>query len=142
MKHLPLRIYVAGASNEREDRAKPVMRELRDLGLVITHDWTSSMDNPVVGPDHALTPEQKRKYTEVDLLGVRTADFMLLLVPYNHSAGAWVELGFAFGLNIPVIACGGGDKRLSNIFISKACREFDLDAQGVKFLYDLQVERG
>jgi hypothetical protein len=91
------RVYVAGASSERNERAKPVIAALKAAGYEITHDWTVAVDyeeNHPIDDDSQTT----RLYdcAKDDYEGVRTADVFVLLAPQKLSTGAWFEFGVAF----------------------------------------------
>lgn len=92
-KVTPIQVYVAGASSERNERAKPVIAKLQALGFHITHDWTTSVDmnerNPITDTNVL------RKCAENDYNGVKNCEMFVLLSPANASTGAWVELGIA-----------------------------------------------
>ena len=105
-----MKVYVAGASAERNERAIPAMKALRKMGGVVTYDWTIDVNQNGVADE--FVPEDIRfKCAIKDLNAIRTADYVWLLVPENYSTGAWVELGYALGMNVPVIATGKQAKR-------------------------------
>lgn len=143
MNHQPLRIYVAGASVERRERAIPAIASLLTAGLEVTHDWTAEMEK-YTNPEHSDedVPETTRKRCAVlDLNGVRTADFVLLLAPNERgSSGAWIEMGFALGLQVPLVISGPRARR--SIFASLAYALFETDEEAIKHLVEVQRERG
>ena len=105
-----LRIYVAGASVEVDLCAEYIGR-LRDVGAVITHDWTPSV-RANGGAAEASIPQADRMTMVInDLAGVAAADAMWLLVPEWQTIGAWVELGYARGGRIPVHVSGPHSRR-------------------------------
>lgn len=98
-------VYVAGASAEVQ-RCERFMRAVRGIGCEVAHDWTAE----VLGedrPDHAIPDVEARQYVSTDLLGVARSDVLVVLVPYDYTTvGAWVELGYALGLEVPVMLVG------------------------------------
>lgn len=100
-----LKVYVAGASKERYERAIPMMERLRAGGVDVTHDWTVGMTG---APDSSLSLEERAQYAAEDIRGVLAADVVAFLAPLKgaSSIGAWVELGIALGAGKPVFAAG------------------------------------
>ncbi len=88
-----LRIYVAGASTERE-RVARYMGALRDAGWEITEDWCASEASLGV-EDGDLDEETARRVAMRDLDGVHRADVFWLVAPERPSFGACTELGYA-----------------------------------------------
>ena len=138
----PLKVYVAGSSKERNERAIPIIKQLRRAGLIITHDWTVDMQQ-YSSPQHSdvLVPEETRiRCSDDDMNAIRHAHYVLLLSPDERgSSGAWTEFGFALGCAVPVIVTGAGNKR--TIFTSKASRLFDNDVDGAAYLIELHQRR-
>jgi hypothetical protein len=130
------KVYVAGASSERNERAKHVMAALKAAGYVITHDWTTSVDMNC-GPDHQPIVDDATltKCAEDDYLGVVVADIFVLLAPQNASTGAWVELGIALGKLGPARIYIAGDisKCIFALLIPKHHR-FATDVQLIEYL--------
>lgn len=118
-----MKVYVAGASSERVERAKVVMAAIREAGLEVTHDWTIGMTG---SPDSSLSQEDRAKFAEDDIQGVLDADVIAFLAPLkgNQSTGAWVEFGIAIGLDKPVFASGDLER---SIFCERAI-QFPSDA--------------
>ena len=130
-----LNVYVAGSVRERMERAVPVIAQLRAAGVEITLDWTTDIDPSASESrsDADVPDDVRRRAAEDDMDGVRRADFVLLLAPDERgSSGAWVELGVALALKIPVVVTGQMARR--TIFTSMAHRVFATDAEGVSFL--------
>lgn len=130
-----IRVYVAGAWIERETRAIPVIKALREAGVTITHDWTldSNEVSNAATSDSELAKEYRLEHAKLDQQGVFTADYVLLLAPTERGAsGAWTEFGMALGKGIPVIVAGGQPR--CTLFTELAIRIFDTDAEGVAFL--------
>lgn len=94
---LPKSIYVAGSSRERE-LVSAYQTALKAAGWWLAHDWVAQM-NACHIPDVDLPIEAQRRYAEQDLAGVRRAQVFWLLVPSTPSIGAYVELGYALGLD-------------------------------------------
>lgn len=96
-----MRIYIAGSSREIE-RAERAIKAVRELGHTITVDWPAAMRAEAANGkgDHALTPEEQKRYAEADLDGVAGADLVWLLIPdrENPSVGAWFEAGYALAI--------------------------------------------
>ena len=87
-----LRIYVAGASTERE-RVARYMGALRDAGWEITEDWCASEAS--LGVDDDLDDVTATAVARRDLNGVDRADVFWLVAPERPSFGACTELGYA-----------------------------------------------
>lgn len=92
-------IYVAAASSELE-RAKAIMKRLRDAGFTVTSTWVETITN--VGdanPMHA-SQEDRAKWSMDDLNQVMDAQVLWLLIPPRgvSTDGANVELGFALAM--------------------------------------------
>lgn len=100
-----LRIYVAGASAE-VDMVAGYIGRLRNAGAVITHDWTPSVRGSCGAADVDMSAGLRMSLVSGDLAGIAAADVMWLLVPEATTIGAWVELGYARGLGIPVHVSG------------------------------------
>lgn len=127
-----MRVYVAGAWIEREARAVKVIKQLRDAGVTITHDWTTDDNNvsSAAKSDAELPKEYRLKHAEADMRGVLSADFVLLLAPTDRGAsGAWAEFGIAIGANVPVVVAGGTMNR--TIFTELARANYKTDQEGV-----------
>jgi nucleoside 2-deoxyribosyltransferase len=138
-----LKVYVAGGSVERAERTVPMIRALRQEGIEITWDWTIVMDKHTAAPysDDQVPESVRRRCTELDINGVRQADFLLLLAPNQRgSSGAWVELGLAIAWGLPIIVCGPGNRR--SIFTSRAYQLFETDEEGLEFLVQVHREKG
>ena len=112
-----MKIYVAGASRERNERAKPVIKALREAGIEITYDWTQNVDQyPPDSP--APSDEYLQNCAQEDHDGVVNADQILVLLPEDsHSTGAWAELGIALGSCVPVMVSGSPQALKKCIFL-------------------------
>jgi len=115
-----MKCYVAGASAERGEVSK-YMQLLRDAGIAITLDWIALIDEDGGVSNEGLTSVRRHQLAKADLQGVADADVVWLMVPRNYSAGAWVELGYALGIEKIVVASGNYER---SIFTSKCHCEF------------------
>ncbi len=96
------RIYVAGGSAERLTLARPWMLRLRESGLEISHDWTFSE-----GYERHYSLAERQRNAYLDLQGVASADLLWALVPEERGNGGQpTEVGYAYGLNIPIVLSG------------------------------------
>ncbi len=120
----PLRVYVAGSSREL-DRVRLAMDKLRFAGVAITHDWTDSVLEVGSANPEGATQADRAQWAWEDLRGVKDADILWVLWPDYVSAGACVELGYAFALNKRVIISGGSPGQ--SIFTSLG-EYYDTDA--------------
>lgn len=113
--------YVAASSRQMAE-AESMMDALRERGIRITVDWVVHV-RADGSANRGLSEGQRRAAAEHDLLGVECADIVVLLVPPEGvpTAGAWVEIGYALALQIPVHAIG--DCEVS-IFTS-LCRQWN-----------------
>lgn len=91
-----MKIYLAGASQEHE-QASQFMAKLREIGHVITHDWTESIREHGSGNDHKVNHGTRAYHSDKDLGGIEDAEAFWLVCPSeeNSTKGAWVELGYA-----------------------------------------------
>ncbi len=102
------RIYLSGKYEDWERAASYIMELERELGCVMTHNWTTEKARQLGATDAAVC----------DIDGVRQCDILLVVLedsqhPYR---GTFCELGVALGLQKPVILCnlaGGDDPRLT-----------------------------
>lgn len=133
-----LRVYVAGAWLEQATRAKPILRMLRDRGILITHDWTLPDGHPqlegreeIVKSEYGLDPRTRRGYALADLRGVREADLVLLAIPQweARGAGCFFEAGYAVRAGTPLMIAGPNWK--ATIFAELAINCFETDEEAV-----------
>ena len=126
-------VYVAGASSERAERAKPVMQALTNAGFRITHDWTEACDMHGANNEHGtLSAEELAACAYADLNGVRTADILVLLAPEKPSTGAWAELGIALMSGCRIFIAGPCDQCIFTWL--PQCQKFGTDEELVRFL--------
>ncbi|MEM9072848.1 MAG: hypothetical protein AAGE52_30355 [Myxococcota bacterium] len=90
-------VYVAASSKELE-RARAAMERVRQHPtLTLAFDWT-------MGFGELAIPWSQIARTE--LAAIRRSDLFWLLGPGERRTDAWVEVGTALGLRIPVYASG------------------------------------
>lgn len=122
-----LKIYLAGASKDLAE-LKPLLRELREMGHEISHDWTVDIEAAgSASPDDrgACALSAMR-----DLRAVRDADVVWLRAPKatSTSTGAWVEVGAAIASGVPVVSSGDVSRC---IFSELFARRFDNDDEAL-----------
>jgi hypothetical protein len=139
---MALKVYVAGAWVEQNERAKPMIARLQAAGVIVTHDWTApnGFVEDGVGGDSKLTDEARKKYALADLRGVFDAELVWLLAANSQGAcGSWVELGAALTARMLRANMGpiepfvivSGPKNKRTIFTEIADRLFDTDAEAL-----------
>ena len=91
-------LYVAGKWADKHI-IKTYMNFFTKEGHVITHDWT------VVEEEDKRTREDLAKYAELDVQGVKKADYLIILItdPEYAYRGTSCELGVALACQKPVI---------------------------------------
>ena len=109
-----MKIYIAGASKELETAEKWI-KECKDIGIEITHDWTLDILASFHDPTQYESPEKLRQCAQKDYEGVIHADVFWALSTEGLSRGLHTEAGVALkrGGNITVVS--GPDWR-RNIF--------------------------
>jgi nucleoside 2-deoxyribosyltransferase len=109
-----LRVYVAGSSLQIE-RVKAAQRALEERGHVVSHDWSSLIEehgaNPLDASDKQIT-----QWASDDLHGVYNADVVWLLMPSDGGFGAAVALGYALAHSKPVVISGAYARSIFTIF--------------------------
>lgn len=92
-----MKVYVAGAWVEKDQRAVPIMHRLREAGVEITHDWTKDEhQSSAARSDADMKPVDRFERANADQKGVVEADCVWLLAPHERGAsGAWTEFGMA-----------------------------------------------
>jgi hypothetical protein len=102
-----VKVYVAGSSGERT-LVSSFMRRLEAAGHTITKDWTEAVEAKALAGrvDSDLSDEERAMHAQADLDGIDAADVVWLLAPASGSTGAWVELGYAFGLLTCTVVSG------------------------------------
>jgi hypothetical protein len=90
-----MKVYVATAFVEKLT-AKYWMNRLREIGVTITHDWTTA-EQPARG-ELELPIDEQRQHARADVQGVIDADVVWVLAPAQGGTGCWFEMGVAHGL--------------------------------------------
>lgn len=93
------RVYVAGSFSNRGYIKKKWITPLSKQ-FTITHDWTSSECGE-------RSPLQNQKFALSDYEGVKTADFIVVIMNKRQSLkhayrGTFFEMGVAYGLKKPI----------------------------------------
>ena len=137
MKHeQPPTLYVAGASKEVAT-IRAYVETLRQLGYEITHDWTEQVANSKM-PDHEYADHDRARFALEDTQGVIKAKYFWLVIPENHSLGAWIELGCAIASKSVIIV--SGDFRKS-IFLEHAHHKFQKHEEALSYFRGKMVSR-
>lgn len=114
----PMVVYVAGTTR-RPRRAETAMDAIRlEPTLELAHDWLAEIAGETK-PDAELTDDDRVRYALGDLAAVQRSDVLWLLATEETvglGRGAWVELGFAYGLAAaggpaPLVVVSGGAHR-------------------------------
>jgi nucleoside 2-deoxyribosyltransferase len=91
-----MRIYVAsGLDNASKPEFQKLLQDIRDLGHALTYEWWTHGSMK----DHS--DQQICLTAERELYGIETADLVIVWLP--GGGGTHVEMGYAFGLMIPVL---------------------------------------
>lgn len=116
-----MKLYVAGNPNDSDGigamRITHTMRQLRNAGHEITHDWTREVLNP---------RPSRRSIAEADVRGVEAAD-ALVLVDADRGWGMYVEFGIAVARRIPIIVI---EPRYHQVFYSLPQVRLVMDVDG------------
>ena len=114
-------IYLSGASAELS-LCEQWRDELILSGFILTLDWMRKIRNIGIADTH-LDAEEQRHIARMDLQGVQDSEIFWLILPEtSHTFGAWVELGYALGLqDRPSIVISG---RWRSIFDQLADHRF------------------
>ena|ERR1700687_3900051 len=144
-----MRIYVAGAWVEKEERARPAMVKLRAAGHEITYDWIPSLERCAeleaagINSDAGLSGADRLRFAVADRDGVLTADLLWVLCSNTQAgAGHWVELGIAIGARCRRHELGGflprivvsGAKRNRTIFTALADCSMEHDEDALQWI--------
>lgn len=126
-----MRIYVCGGSSEM-DVAAEYMRQLREMGHTITHDWVSIIRaNGGNGNPRNASHKDRHQWSTDDIRGIETADIVWAILPAQTSFGCAFEIGYAVGHGPSVIV--SGDWR-ATIFSSYARARFNEHAHAIRWL--------
>ena len=126
----PIRVYVAGASNELS-RARAAMEAINDTpGCQVAHDWVSIVERSTCAERDIPRPAAA-ELAGADLSAVVRCDLLWLLAPIVATKGAWAELGAAVVTGRHMVV--SGDCRQS-IFCACAHFEFTTDADALSYI--------
>lgn len=124
---MSLKVYVAGSSGEI-DRAKAATAALRAAGVVVVSTWPEVVEAVGDANPPTASREERLGWALEDLRQVELADVVLLLCPWESAGrGAYLEAGYALGLDIPVVAAG---RTLQSVFCS-CFSEHETDAAAI-----------
>lgn len=118
-------VYVAASTGEIE-RAEKAMELVRAADLEVTSTWVEDVRKHGANPVAAST-KKRLGWAESCLRGVRKAGALWLLMPEEFSHGAFTELGYALGVQKPVVISGSGLGR-SVFTVLGECVATDMDA--------------
>lgn len=116
-----MKCYVASSFKCKDD-FHALRKVLEANGHTITHDWTKEDAS-------AVDPEELDTYLMLcagnDLMGVAAADVFILIARPNM-AGAFVEMGVALAMSVPVVVLDAyRDGNQNNIFYAlPQCQAF------------------
>ncbi len=131
----PMIVYVAGASAEWE-RAQRVMEWVRSEGWTVAHDWVADVIRERIEggrSDAELTLMEQARYARGDLKAIEGVDYLWFLAPEKPTAGAWVELGFAYAQEaVGIIVSGAENGNL--MWCSLADQRFETDSDAFEAL--------
>lgn len=117
-----MKVYVAGKFEDRQ-RVAEIMNALRGKGFQISLDWTGES---VAGLSVQAANEKETEVAALDLVGVAKAD-ALALVGHPNLKGAWVEMGAALALGIPVVILN--PEKLDTCIFSHLCEQVPNEAE-------------
>jgi len=95
-----MKVYLSTTSSDIP-KARSLMQAVRDSGHAVTVDWTEGFENE---PEMRVAELQHR--ADMDIVGVLAADVVVIYMQpkmKTHMTGAAIEMGAAFGVNLPVI---------------------------------------
>lgn len=132
-------MYIAASSREipRVERAVEAIeahnRQHPEAAITITHEWHKIIRergdaNPVDAPFH-----ERARYAQEDLVGVREADYLWLMMPVNNGIGCFWEAGYADALGVDIVISGPQLER--SIFTARGCCYSD-DESALNYLFD------
>lgn len=101
-----LSVYVASSSSSIE-RVRWAIDSLREIGIEVTCTWPDVIATVGDANPRDATRDQRRGWTEQDLVEVRAADVLWFIVPSpGTTRGAWFEAGYAHALGKVVLFSG------------------------------------
>ncbi len=131
-----LKVYVAGAWVEKEERAIPAIKALQAAGVMITHDWTKEGNeySNATDSDRHMPSAERLERAKADMRGVSDADIVLVLTPKERgSSGMWTEFGIALGTGKQVYIAGENSRR--TLFTElPGVHHFETDAMAIAAL--------
>lgn len=109
-------VYLAGSSLDM-DRARKWHGRLTEAGVWVCSTWIENISRVGQPNPRDASAQDRRKWATGCLNEVSKAAVMWSLVPDGdrplHTKGKWAELGYAYGIAIPIV-CSGDTK--SSIF--------------------------
>ncbi|NGX48674.1 MAG: hypothetical protein K940chlam5_00264 [Candidatus Anoxychlamydiales bacterium] len=96
-----MKFYIATSLARAKDH-NIVRDALMDLGHTLTYDWTTH------GSVKCTTPEKLRLVCQQELLGIKRADLLIVLIPGGF--GTHVELGATIATNKKIILFSSEEK--------------------------------
>lgn len=130
-----MKVYVAGASRER-DRVERILFAVGvEPRLYLTFDWLSHIDE-VGAANEGVSRDQRLVSTSLNFQGIAQCDVFVLLIPSVETRGAWVELGYALHMHKPVWVSGRAADEARSIFCVHADKRF-LDSASTSIADDL-----
>jgi hypothetical protein len=91
-----MKIYVASAFTNKAV-VQHWQAKLREIGVAITHDWTTAEAPPGPGGELTMPLEEQQKHALADVQGVLAADLVWIIAPETGGCGCWFEMGLAYG---------------------------------------------
>lgn len=128
------RVYVAASSDEL-DRAEAAMAAVRAEGWEVTCDWVATIRRVGVANPRDVPRDARGFWASEAMVGVDEADAVWLLAPEaGHARGAFVEFGYAFARDKPIVV--SGPTHACSIFTALV-DEVPTDAEGLAKLREL-----
>lgn len=114
---------------------------LREIGFVITYEWTKDIREGGFKPDSELSDTHRRYAARMDTHGVTTCDLLWVLTPTrkDQGCGMWVELGMAVALKKRVVVSGALAKR--TVFTELCEAKFDEHEDAFRFIIGQPVSK-
>jgi nucleoside 2-deoxyribosyltransferase len=136
------KVYVAGSSKELA-RAQAVMAKLEEHDIHVMSTWPKVIGKVGAANPADATIEQLTKWTLRDLAEVEESDILALLLPAMDvpTVGAWVELGYAYARNKPIIASGPHRPIFTPVLVSVYCESDDDLVQRIVDRHRVAVKR-
>lgn len=136
-------IYIAGSSSDL-DRVRKWMATVQEFsagemtvaaapGIELTHNWVASIERAGGANPVNVSFHERASWAADDLIGVREADLLWVLMPPGISDGAMWEAGYANALGKELIISGPNTER--TIFTARACC-FETDEAAWDYIVD------